>query len=282
MADYAAVTATDLLGLGLSPKTAYLYTRILARFEAELARSGSDLVSCGPLEVARAVQTWRNSHSSRAQLRGALRAAWDILGRLDGPLRAVRVPPKPKTHCRALDASAAEILERAAWDRGDLPGLAVLLGLYAALRRAEIAGLRWENVIPDDHGVPAWLRVHGKGDLVADVPVHPVLAEALQGWYRRSGYMFAGRYGGRPVTPATIWQWVRQVATDAGLAEVPTHVLRHTALAEANDRTGDLRSVQEIARHSRPETTAGYTRTTNERLQRVVASIDYGRKPKSA
>jgi integrase len=54
-------------------------------------------------------------------------------------------------------------------------------------------------------------------------------------------------------------------------------VLRHTALAEANDRSRDLRTVQEIARHSRPETTAGYTRTTSRRMAAVVAMIDYGR-----
>jgi integrase len=276
------VTATDYLGLGLSPKTAYLYVRVLDRFEAELARFGADLMTCGPLEVARVVQTWRNSHSSRAQLRGALNHAWDVLGRLDGPIRAVRVPPKPRGRCRALEAEAATILERAAWDRADLPGLAVLLGLYAGLRRAEIAALRWEDVILDEWGRVTWLRVHGKGDLVADVPVHPALAEALIGWYRRSGYVFAGRYGGRPVAPATIWAYVRQVSTDAGLSEIPTHVLRHTALAEANDRSGDLRAVQEIARHSRPETTAGYTRVTSQRLRDVVSLIDYGREIRSA
>jgi integrase len=71
-------------------------------------------------------------------------------------------------------------------------------------------------------------------------------------------------------------QWVRDVGLEAGVP-VRTHLLRHTALAEANDRSGNLRAVQDLARHSRPETTAGYTRTTAARLKSVVAMIDYGR-----
>jgi site-specific recombinase XerD len=53
-------------------------------------------------------------------------------------------------------------------------------------------------------------------------------------------------------------------------------LLRHTMLTEANDRSGDLRTVQEIARHMRPETTAGYTRASDRRLRNAVAAICYG------
>jgi len=56
---------------------------------------------------------------------------------------------------------------------------------------------------------------------------------------------------------------------------VRPHELRHTALATALDRTKDLRAVMTFAGHARPETTAGYTRTTRKRLEAVVAAIDY-------
>lgn len=50
---------------------------------------------------------------------------------------------------------------------------------------------------------------------------------------------------------------------------------RRTALATANDNTGNLRAVQNLARHSRPETTSRYTRTKERTLRAVVESIDY-------
>ena len=62
-------------------------------------------------------------------------------------------------------------------------------------------------------------------------------------------------------------------------APVATHVLRHTALATALDATGDLRAVQELAGHARPETTAGYTRVRRDRLEAAVSAISYDRVP---
>jgi integrase len=147
-------------------------------------------------------------------------------------------------------------------------GLAVALGLYQALRRTEIAELRW------DCFEDGWLTLTGKGGVTANLPVHPVVAELLERHDRSGPWLFPGRFGG-PVTPATIWQWIRDLADEAGIVGMTTHRLRHTALATANDATGDLRSVQAFARHADPRVTAGYTRASRRRLQAVVASIDY-------
>ena len=75
----------DLLGLGLAPKTAYLYARLIDRTQTFLAEAGTDLATCGPAELAMAVQRFQNTHSARQQVRSAVIAAWDILGRHDGP-----------------------------------------------------------------------------------------------------------------------------------------------------------------------------------------------------
>ena len=75
--------------------------------------------------------------------------------------------------------------------------------------------------------------------------------------------------------PSTIWDWTSRVAEAAGLGHVQTHQLRHTSLTTALDNTGNLRSVMEFARHSRPQTTAGYTRTTKEQLLAVMEALDF-------
>lgn len=274
----ADVTFDDLLGLGLSPRSAYLYARMIDRAVPLLDSRAASLRTCTASDVVFVADHFPLTHSQRQMLRSALLAAWDFLERTDPPTRALRVPPRPKARCKALSENGAQRLEQAAWELQDEDcGLAVLIGLYSGLRRAEIARLRWEDVIDGDTGQPEWLRVRGKGDLEADVPIHPVLAQVLERNRRPAGWLFKGRRPCQPVSPATIWEWVRRVSDLAGLPPVRTHVLRHTALAEANDRSGDLRAVQEIARHARPETTAGYTRVTARRLTEVVGMIDYGR-----
>jgi integrase/recombinase XerD len=266
---------------GMAKRTAYLYSRAVTRASVFLAEElGADLATCTGRDLVVLLPHFPSNYAGRQMLRSALKAAFEVLGREDPPsLKAVRIPPKPKARSRALDHEDAVRLERAAWERGDEKGLAVLVGLYSALRRNEIAKLAWEQIIDDTSERPQWLRIIGKGDLDATVPLHPNLAELLAQWRKpwSAGPVFRGRFGG-PVSAATIWAWTKEVAADIGLT-ITTHQLRHTALTEANDATLDLRAVQEIARHSKPETTAIYTRVTGQRLLDVVAAIDYGRRP---
>lgn len=277
MTSHRELSASDLLGLGLSPRTAYLYARIWLRVETALEDAGVDWLSCTAGHIGVIASGWTLSHSARSQLRAAIGHAWEILERDNPPsLRAVRVPPKPQLRCKAIAEDDAGRLERAAWARHDAPGLAVLIGLYSGLRRAEIAQLRWDHLSVDKNGLPEWMSVMGKGAVAAEIPVHPVLARVLVEHRRPGGWVFPGRTGDGPVSPGTVWGWVRLVGDEAGVP-VRTHLLRHTALAEANDRSGDLRAVQDLARHARPELTAGYTRTTSARLKAVTAMIDYGR-----
>lgn len=255
--------------LGLAPRTAKLYERTLLAADRWCAARHLDLDTLTPLQVAEYASTRPLSHSSRILLRTVLRHYWQHVGRADPPLRAIRVPPEPQHVCRALEEDDARILAKAARARRDRPGQAVVLGLYQAMRREEIATLPWASL--RDEG---FLRIVGKGSKERRIPLHPAAAEALA-WLPPVGeYVFTGRFGG-PVTPATIWQWVREVSEVAGVPRIAPHVLRHTSLATANDNTGDLRAVQHFAGHAKPETTSIYTRANARRLAAVVSSIDY-------
>lgn len=258
-----------LQALGLAPRTARLYARTLLAADRWCAEQGLDLAILTAPQMVAYANTRPLTHSSRVILRAALRHYWEHVGRPDPPLRAIRVPPEPRHVCRALEEDDARILAKAARARRDRPGLAVVLGLYQAMRREEIATLPWTSL--RDEG---FLRIVGKGAKERRIPMHPVVADALT-WVPPAGeYVFAGRFGG-PVTPATIWAWVRKVSEVAGVPRIAPHVLRHTSLATANDNTGDLRSVQHFAGHAKPETTAVYTRAHARRLAAVVASLDY-------
>lgn len=261
----------SLLELGLSPRSASSYASTIRHAQRWLAARGLDLATVGAEDLLGYLAVRPASWSSRKLIRSALRYYWLLIDRPDPPLLAIRVPPKPRMRCRALTERQAAKLEAAARRRGDRQGLAVLLGLYLGLRRDEIARLRWDEV---DDGA-GWITVFGKGGVQATLPVHPVLLEELARRPRPASYVFPGARGRAHVTPASVWNWVRDVSTDAGLPPVSTHRLRHTCLATANDATGDLRAVQEFARHARPETTAGYTRVTAKRLLAVMVSLDY-------
>ena len=212
-----------------------------------------------------------DTHSLRGQLRCSLKHYYEWQDRMNAPLRAVRVPPQPQMVNKALEVEEAKALVETA--RGWWPeGTAVLFGMYLALRREEIAKAEWERFDEDMD----WYTVTGKNSKTATLPVHPALADELAS-RRGSGYVFPGRPGVRDhVSPVTVWAWTSQVAKAAGLGHVRTHQLRHTSLTTALDNTENLRAVMEFARHERPQTTAGYTRTTKEQLRRVSDALDFG------
>ncbi len=259
-----------LIHRGLAPRSVTIYARAVRAADRWCSDAGYSLKTAPASVIADYTATLQATSSSRRQLRSALKHYWQITGRRNPPLAAIRVPRKPRGVCRALDETDVRRLAVAARERGDHKGLVVLLGLYLGLRRHEIAMLRW------DQFKDGWVTLVGKGDKPAALPVHPVIGSALSRLERNgSPWVFPGSRGRTFAHPASVWNWTREVAAHAGVEGVSPHVLRHSVLATANDATGDLRAVQEFARHSRPETTALYTRATAKRLEAVMHSIDY-------
>lgn len=258
-----------VMGLGTRTIEQYLSAiRYAERWCCDNGYALRTLPATGLLELAETLPfTW----SSRRRMRSALKAYWEATGRKNAPTKAIRVPRKPYMRSRALEIPVAAELEKAARARGDRKGLVVLLGLYLGLRRLELAQLRWR----DFDAELEWVTVAGKGDIIADLPIHPVLREALRSTPNLGDdWLFPGRFGAS-ASPVTMWEWVKQVAKEAQLGPIATHVLRHTCLTTANDATGDLRAVQMFARHARPDTTAGYTRVSTKRMIHVMLSLDY-------
>lgn len=257
-----------LIGEGLGPTTRSIYVSKARAADGWMAARGSTLAEASATLIAEYVEAHiAFSHSSRGQVAAAFTHYWIHVGRTMPPRGAVRVPPAPEMVCRAIDEDAARDVVKVA--TGWHPeGLAVLAGMYLALRRFEIAKMEWARFDSE----LAWYTVTGKYDKT----VHPHLQAELEAraTSARSGWVFPGRLAGH-VTPATVWEWVRRVGAAAGVDDLKPHELRHTALATANDRTGNLRAVQTFARHSKPGTTSGYTRTTAARLREISDALDY-------
>lgn len=232
---------------------------------------GYRLTTLTPSQASELARQFPNTASSRRQLRTALKHYWEMLG-VTGPAKAIRVPPKPTPRWRGLEPEDAGRLVKAAvgWHPA---GTAVLMGMYLALRREEIAIARWDRF--DEFFT--WYTVTGKGDRTDSLPVHAMLRDQLDSarLLVKGEWLFPGARGRSHVTPMTVSNWTDEVARAAGIGHVHPHQMRHTAIALVNDTTGDLRTAQVFARHRRLESTQIYTRTTAEKLERAVEALDY-------
>lgn len=145
--------------------------------------------------------------------------------------------------------------------------------LYHGLRRAELCALKVGDV-QQRRGV-AHLQVHGKGDKIRYVPLHPATAEHIDAYLQAVGHG-ADKHGAlfRPVknnvhnnsqasiTPDGVYKMLAGYAATIkiDLAGFGPHALRATAATNALDHDADIAKVQEWLGHANIATTRIYDR----------------------
>ena len=107
------------------------------------------------------------------------------------------------------------------------------------------------------------LRVHGKGDKVALVPLPPAVGRAIDRAAdgRTGGAILRSRTGNR-MDRHCATRRLHALAKVAGISttRMHPHMLRHTFVTTMLDAGVDLRDVQIAARHADPRTTMRYDR----------------------
>lgn len=258
-----------LLGEGLSERTVREYVRKMKRVEEWAIRHGTHPSSMSAAHVHELAKTFPQTLGSLGQLRSALKYYWEMLGRDRSPYKAVKLPREEVPPPSALDPEEYRLLIKTAKDWYP-EGLAVLCGLFLALRRETIAKMRWDGFDRDLE----WYRFQTKGRKVMTRPVHPFLIAQLRPHVSGYPWVFPGR-GSRPhVSDATINLWVDRVAQAAGIGHVNPHRLRHTCITEMNDNGPGIEVTAEFVGHVKLSTTKRYTRVREARLLEAMRALD--------
>src|SRR5207247_6396012 len=159
--------------------------------------------------------------------------------------------PRPKVFRKApnptSDQETAAIL-------GGLSGfwkVTALLGTYEGARACEVASIRREHISED------FVTFQGKGGKVAALPTHELVWRAVRDFPRGP---IARHLLGRDVAANYISaMFPKRVRSDVGLPGINFHRLRHWYATTLLHAGADLRTVQELMRHSSPNQTMVYT-----------------------
>lgn len=208
-------------------------------------------------------QRWapETRRSYRASLRAFYSWAQATGKRLDSPahlLPPIRLP-------RSVPRPTPERIYRDAWLAADARGrLMIALAAQCGLRRGEVARLRREDVVPDLIGHS--LRVLGKGGHVRNVPLPDELARELLDC--GPSWIFPSAHRGGPLTAGHVGKIVSRLLPEGWTM----HTLRHRCATVAYAAERDLRAVQELLGHAKPETTARYTQVPVDAVRAAVAA----------
>ena len=192
-------------------------------------------------------------------------------------IQTVRSPKIPHKLPRPLHENQAKtvidqagLLEREDWIGGRNAALFVLL-YGCGLRIAEALSLDIADMPRD-----GFLRVTGKGRRERQVPVLPVVEEALRDYLAACPYpaeqsraLFLGARGKR-LNQGIAQRAMRHLRGVLGLPENATpHAFRHSFATHLLQNGANLREIQELLGHASLSTTQRYTEINAEELMRI-------------
>lgn len=153
---------------------------------------------------------------------------------------------------------------------------AILSLLYSCgLRIGELLKLKLNEVDLDRHTI--YIK-QGKGRKDRNCPlgekVKPILLNYAQ-TYEPKVYLFEGKKKGMPYSSSSIRQFLKRSCTAAKIGKhVTPHTLRHSYATHLLENGVDVRYIQELLGHSRPETTMIYTHVSNHKINEIVNPLD--------
>lgn len=192
----------------------------------------------------------------------------------------IRSPKLKKPLPKALDTSqAVEALtsiatqhEEAWLNKRDLALLVLIYG--CGLRISEALSLHYRDIPKSDV-----ITITGKGNKQRQVPVLPVIKEAIADYVSACPYpfspkapLFLGKRG-KALDPAIFQLQLRKLRRQINLPESATpHAFRHSFATHLLSAGGDLRSIQELLGHASLSTTQRYTHVDKDRLMKAYQS----------
>ena len=146
----------------------------------------------------------------------------------------------------------------------------IYTALYTGLRRANILGLKWDNLDFNNNLINVRVKDRMKeGGKNLTIPMIDKLKTILQEQPKINEYVF--NYNGSPITDIK-HSW-HTALKNAGLPYTNFHTLRHTAATWILKKTGNLKLTQQILGHASIQTTLKYAHVLDEEKRTALEEV---------
>ena len=164
------------------------------------------------------------------------------------------------------------------------------LGYGCGLRAGEVVRLKVKHI---DRAQNIIRIEQSKGRKDRHVMLSPETLGLLRQWWKarppsydsttpvEERWLFPGRKPGKPMTTRQLNRLFHEVADAAGIKKgVTLHALRHSFATHLLERGTDIRIIQALLGHDKPDTTARYTRVATGMIAGIKSPLDLLSQPR--
>jgi integrase/recombinase XerD len=184
--------------------------------------------------------------------------------------------PRPRSESKLPSVLSRNEIIRLLSGLGNLKHRALLMVSYSAgLRVGEVVKLRVEDIDSDRKQIHV-RQAKGRKDrytLLSEITLE--ILRAYYTAYRPHSWLFPGAKEGTHINIRTVQKVFAKAVQTANINKrVTLHSLRHSFATHLLEDGTDLRYVQELLGHKKPETTMRYTHVTRKDLRRIRSPLD--------
>jgi len=148
---------------------------------------------------------------------------------------------------------------------------------YTGIRRSELCTLKRKDIHIDEVS-KAHMYVIGKGNKERLIPIHPQLVKVLRAHLdsHKSSYVFPSPRHKDHISLRHVNTTLENYVNEAGLdkSEITPHKFRHTFCTTLAENNVDVLTIQDLAGHSKTDTTKIYTKIqTSKKSQAVLQAF---------
>ncbi len=263
-----------LTGIRYSEKTIDNYMDMLCSFLGYYHDKPVEAITMEDVEKFNFDFIIKNEYSSsyQRQLVSVLKL---FFGRLAGCKIEIEKLERPRRSYRLPTVLSETEVIRILKSIPNLKHKAIISCIYSSgLRISELLNLQLKDI--DTHRMQ--IRIEkGKGNKDRMVGLSKMFLLILQQYvadYAPRDYVFNGENGGR-YSETSIRNILRAACTKAGVRKkVTPHTLRHSYATHMLENGVDIRYIQELLGHSRPETTMIYAHVAQKKLVNIKSPLD--------
>ena len=260
-----------LYARGYAQNTINTYTNMMCKLLSHLHPTPPHELTIIQINKYRAAHLFQQANSTQRQFVSALKL---LLQHFNNPIQPDTLV-RPRANQTKPKVIAVEEVIRMIARTQNVKHRLIISFLYSCwLRRGEVLNLEQKDLNIERGSLHVREGKWGKERLLPlPQSIYPLLKEYIH-FYQPTTYLFEGQKSDQ-YSHTSVAKIVQRAAKNAGIHQhVTTHMLRHSYATHLLEKVVDMRYIQELLGHSKPETTMIYTHVAKHTALAIESPLD--------